>query len=66
MIEFLRTKMGLKFFSVDFIQLVNACGSIASELKRSNDLREKELNLNERALKLDKMKFVFEKNKLNE
>ncbi len=63
MLEFIKTQIGLRFFSVDFVNLSNACVEISKELKRSNDLKERELKLNEKSLKFNKMVYINETKK---
>ena len=45
MLEFDKTVRGAKFFDGHFPNLVKELGSIANELKRANDLKERELSL---------------------
>lgn len=40
--EFFQTRMGQKFYEADVPRIVEALQSIAKEMKRSNDLKDKE------------------------
>ncbi len=43
-IKFFQTQMGHKFYERDVPRLVQAMEVIAHEMKRANDMKEKELN----------------------
>ncbi|EHV0765086.1 hypothetical protein KZ725_003058, partial [Listeria monocytogenes] len=50
MVQFFQTHMGQKFYERDIPEMVRKLNEIASELSRSNDLKERELKIKEREL----------------
>ncbi|WP_036174247.1 hypothetical protein [Ureibacillus massiliensis] len=45
MVQFFQTHMGQKFYERDIPEMVRKLNEIASELSRSNDLKERELKI---------------------
>ncbi|MBM7715372.1 hypothetical protein MXL46_11260 [Heyndrickxia sporothermodurans] len=50
--EFYQTKLGRKFYEADFPKFVSKLDSMVEEVKRANDLKERELDLLEKSMEL--------------